>query len=159
MGNSGERCVDPIIREIQAFMQKRHPEVTAFLVTTKRDGRPFIRQVNAFVDGWTVTSLSPPEGLKISQIRRNPAAAFLWVQQFPDRLARNVWVQGDVEIVEDRAEIDAFLDRRQRVWGQRFTKPPAVETVLLRLQPTFLRSEHFRENPREFMMREFPDLS
>jgi hypothetical protein len=148
--------LEPIVAEIREFMGRRHPEVSAFLITLKKDSTPYVRQIGTFLEGWTVNTISRPNNMKMTQLRRNPSATYIWIQQFPDRLARNVWVQGDIEIIDDPAEVAAFMDRRAQALGARSDRT-AAEPVLLRLRPKFLRAEYFRENPREYIMREFPD--
>jgi general stress protein 26 len=148
--------MDPAAAEIQAFIRLRHPVISAFLITQKADGLPSIRQIGTWVEGWTIQTISRPGGVKMTHLRRNPNATYLFVQQRPNDLSRNVWVQGQVEIVEDPAAVQAFVDRRAAALGLRDPKTPP-DAVLLRMRPRFLRSEHFRENPREYVLRAFQE--
>ncbi len=149
--------MNPTEAAIHAFISQRHPEVSAFLITTKRDGLPYVRQVGTFVEGWTIQTISQPTGPKMTQLRNNPNATYMWVQPRPGALSRNVWAQGTMEIVEDPVEVQEFLERRARSLGTTSPKTPADGAVLLRMRPNYLRAEHLTEDPRNFFMREFPD--
>jgi general stress protein 26 len=134
--------------EIQAFINQRPPAVHAFMTTLKRDGSPYIRQVSTFIEGWTIYTVSRFTNLKMKHLRNNSRVTYMWVAPEAEYGAVNVWVQGDIEIVDDPAKVQEFLEHRAAATGRPI---PTVQydRLYLRLQPTFLRAEGFmgRQTP------------
>ncbi|MCS7003452.1 MAG: pyridoxamine 5'-phosphate oxidase family protein, partial [Dehalococcoidia bacterium] len=85
---------------ILAFIQRRFPEVACFMTTLRKDGRPVIRQVSAFVEAtetsWTISTVSQSTHLKNVHVRNNPIVTYLWIEPRPTeyRMFPNVWAQG-----------------------------------------------------------------
>ena len=138
--------------EIRTFISTRPPAVHAFMTTLKKDGQPYIRQVSTFVEGWTINTVSRFTNLKMTHIRNNPLVTYMWVQSPSDYGAKNVWVQGEIEIVDDPAQVQAFLEHRASTQGNPI---PAVQydRLYLKLQPKFLRAEGFLGRQTPIFMR------
>ncbi|GIW06956.1 MAG: hypothetical protein KatS3mg060_1761 [Dehalococcoidia bacterium] len=143
-----ERAVSPeearaALPEIQAFLRRRFPEVACFLTTLRKDGRPSIRQVGAFVTDWTIETATQPWHVKNQHIRRNPIVTYLWVGLTPGeyRAVPNVMLQGVCEILEDPAAVRDFDERRRQALGA--LGATETERWLLRTRPTSLRAEGF----------------
>lgn len=143
------------LEEIHGFITQRAPAVNSFLITHRADGTPFLRQVSAFVEGWTVQTISNAAYLKVKHLRTNPNVTYLWVQQRPQFGARNVWLNGRAELVDDPGQVREFLERRAAATGA--PAPVAdFERVVIRVTPTFLRAEGFSGGPRSEVFRSFP---
>lgn len=142
--------------EIQEFIGRRFPDITCYMITLKKDGTPSIRQVSTFVEGWTVGTISQSTHIKNLHIRRNPNVTYLWTElkagEF--RSAKNVWLNGTCEIVEDQAEVQAFLERRAAAYGQPLGESKYLR-YLLRTTPTYLRAEGFTGPRRPVILTEF----
>src|SRR5262249_2191367 len=108
-----------IRQEVQAFISGPANHTAKYMVTMRRDGRPHGRPVGAFVEGWTVGTISQGEHLKNTHIRRNPQVAILWTEldPAPGARTRTVWMQGTCEIVDDPAEVEDFFRRRVAAGG------------------------------------------
>lgn len=132
-----------VLPEIEAFLRRRFPEVACFLTTLRKDGRPAIRQVGAFVTGWTIETATQPWHVKNQHIRRNPLVTYLWVGLTPGafRAVPNVMLQGICEIITDRAAVRDFDERRRAALG--VTGATETERWLLRTRATSLRAEGF----------------
>src|SRR6476660_4392415 len=78
-----------------------------------------MRPVSAFVEGWTVGTISQKEHLKNIHIRNNPQVGYLWSELAPEngRWLKSVWMQGICEVIEDQDEIKDFYKRREAVTG------------------------------------------
>ncbi|MCS7003341.1 MAG: pyridoxamine 5'-phosphate oxidase family protein, partial [Dehalococcoidia bacterium] len=130
------------IAELRQFISTPAPAVNTFLTTIKSDGSPYIRQVSAFVEGWRLGTISNADNLKVTHLRRNPVATYLFVQQQPQFGAKNIWLQGRVEIVDDEAGVQEFLQRRAAATG-RPVPQAEFKRVVIYTTPTFLRAEGF----------------
>ena len=134
----------------------------AYLVTFRRDGRPVSRPVAAFVDGWTIHTITQAVHVKTSHVRHHPTAGYLFVGLEPYQTTSpaphlaNVWVEGRAELVEDRAAIDAFYERRREVTGR--GDPHAGDAgwrpLLISVAPRYLRAEGFAEGLHPVVLRE-----
>jgi hypothetical protein len=114
--------------------------------------------VSAFVEGWTVGTISQGEHLKNQHIRNNPIVAYLWVEKCPeeDRWLKSVWMQGTCEIIEDEAEVQAFFDRREAATGVGNNHPnDQWVKLLLRTTPTLVRAEGFLGPNKPVLIRDF----
>ena len=114
----------------------------AFFISLDHAGNPSIRQVSTFIEGWTVWTVSQAKSLKLKHLRRDPRGQYLWVEDQPVRRRKNVWMRGEVAIVEDPEEVAAFMERRARTLGVRAPERD-WHRVLLCFQPTYLRAEGF----------------
>jgi general stress protein 26 len=146
--------------EVKAYIQHSGEGTAKFMITLRKDGRPHCRPVSAFVEGWTVGTISQAEHLKNQHIRNNPQVGYLWVELNPDgsHWLKSVWMQGNCEIVTDPAEIQAFYDRRRAVTG--FGDAHANDNwtrLLLRTTPTLVRGEGFLGRDTPVLYRDFAD--
>ncbi|MFN8534534.1 MAG: pyridoxamine 5'-phosphate oxidase family protein [Dehalococcoidia bacterium] len=158
-----EREVSPELAEqargeIKAWIADASPHTSKFLITLRKDGRPHARPVSAFVEGWTIGTISQGEHLKNQHVRNNPVVGYLWVEKNPaaGTWSKSVWVQGVAEVVEDEAEVQAFFDRREARTGMGNNHPDENWTKLLfRVTPTILRAEGFLGPNRPVLLRDF----
>ena len=144
--------------EVQAFIQGNLGKTIITLITLRKDGRPHARPVYAFVEGWTVGTMSQGEHLKNQHIRNNPEVGYLWTELHPAEGARPkmVWLQGNCEIVSDSDEIDAFFARRKAATGMGDNHPnDDWERLLLRTTPSIVRAEGFLGQLKPALYREF----
>ena len=160
-------------REVSADEGERHREeirafisdwdrVATYLLTIRRDGRPLMRPVSAFVEGWTIQTVTQNVHLKTRQVRRNPVVAYL----FSGLEARergndpvSVYVQGLAELVEDAAEVEAFYERRSAATGRPRGHPGDTYTpYVIRTTPQYLRAEGFTGRRHPVIYRDFPDM-
>jgi hypothetical protein len=104
--------------------------------------------VSTFVEDWTVGTISQSTHIKNLHIRRNPNVTYLWTELKPGefRSAKNVWLQGRCDIVEDQEQVQRFIERRAAAYGQ-----PAGESKylrwLLQTKPAYLRRRIYRPAP------------
>ncbi|MCS7001281.1 MAG: pyridoxamine 5'-phosphate oxidase family protein [Dehalococcoidia bacterium] len=140
-----KRIMDSSVARVREFIGAEPiAGKNAFLTTFRRNGQPYLRQVSTFFNGWTVETISREPATKVDHLRANPAAVYLWVETCPEFRRRNVWMYGSVEIVEDPAVVQEFLERRQATIGTKIP-PVTYRRVLLRFTPTFLRGEGFQD--------------
>jgi hypothetical protein len=70
-------------------------------MTFHQDGRPIMRPVSAFVEGWTIGTIRQDLHVKPRHLRRSLIVGYLWVDLDPPGEAaldgRNGWVQGRAE--------------------------------------------------------------
>jgi hypothetical protein len=134
---------DEAIAAVRAFIGAEPQQGrNAFFISLDREGNPSIRQISTFIEGWTVWTVSQATSLKVSHLRRDPRGQYLWVEDQPGRRRKNVWMRGEVTIVEDQDDVAAFMERRARTLGFRVPERD-WHRVLLRFQPTYLRAEGF----------------
>jgi hypothetical protein len=145
--------MDATMQAVVDFIEGRVPGVATFLTTVNAQGDAYIRQVSSFVErderGWRLGTIGRiREGdLKMKHLTANPRATVHCVEVSgatigPRGAARNVWVQGDVELVRDPARIEAFLARRAAARGV----PPRdadYERYVIEVTPRRLRAEGF----------------
>lgn len=154
--------MDTTMQTVLDFIEGRVPGVSAFLTTVNPRGDAYIRQVSCFVErderGWRLGTIGRiREGdLKMRHLTSNPRATMHWVEVSgatigPRGAARNVWVQGDVELVRDPARIQSFLARRAAARGV----PPVdadYERYVIEITPRRLRAEGFLQLYREVLV-------
>lgn len=144
--------------EVLEFIQQSGPNILAYLITLRKDGRPHGRPVSTFVEGWTVGTISQGEHLKNQHVRNNPEVAYLWVELMPrpGERVRSVWMQGTCEVVEDEKEVSAFFARREAARGVGDRHPEEDWTrLLLRTTPTLVRAEGFLGPLKPALYRSF----
>ena len=141
---------------IHAFISQRFPAVSCFMITHRKNGLPSIRQVGVFVEGWTVNTVSQSTHLKNKHVKNNPNVTYLWVGLTPNEhfSVPNVMLQGTCEIVTDKDEIDAFLERRSKGRGEPRHGSP-YERLLLKTTPTVIRAEGFTGPRAPVFLRTF----
>lgn len=163
MSLESEATVDAAARvrdEVKAFIQGKLGKAIITMITLRKDGRPHARPVWAFVEGWTVGTMSQGEHLKNKHIRNNPEVGYLWTEVNPTDPTRpkTVWLQGTCEIVTDPDEVAAFFARRRAATGQGDAHPnDDWERLLLRTTPSLVRAEGFLEHLKPALYRTFPD--
>jgi hypothetical protein len=144
--------------EVKAFIQGPSNGTAKYLITMRKDGRPHGRPVGAFVEGWTVGTISQGEHLKNQHIRNNPQVAYLWTELHPapgGRL-RTVWMQGVCKIVDDPNEVEVFFQRRVAAGGLPDRHPDEDWIrLLLRTTPTLVRAEGFLGGNKPALYRDF----
>ena len=133
-----------------------------YLTTFRRDGRPVSRPVAAFVDGWRIHTITQAVHVKTQHVRHHPTAGYLFVGLEPYQTTspaphlKNVWVEGRAELIEDRASVDAFYERRRHVTGR--GDPHAGDAgwrpLLISVTPRYLRAEGFAEGLHPVVLRE-----
>jgi general stress protein 26 len=144
--------------EIKAWIQHMALHTAKFLITLRKDGRPHCRPVSAFVEGWTVGTISQGEHLKNQHIRNNPVVGYLWVELCPEpgRWLRSVWMQGVCQIIDDPEEVQAFFKRREAVAGVGDNHPNEDWVrLLLRTTPQLVRAEGFLGPNKPVLIRDF----
>ena len=154
--------MDATMTAVVDFIEGHVPGVATFLTTANAHGDAYIRQVGSFVErderGWRLGTIGRiREGdLKMRHLTTNPRATVHWVEVSgatigPRGAARNVWVQGDVELVRDPARIEGFLARRA---GARGVAPVDAdyERYVIEITPRRLRAEGFLELYREVLV-------
>ena len=161
-------------REVSAEEAERHREevrafisdwdrVAVYLMTLRRDGRPLMRPVSAFVEGWTIQTVTQDVHLKTKQVRRNPIVAYLFTglearERGNDPVS--VYVQGVARLVEDAAEVEAFYERRAAATGRPRGHPGDSYTPsVIRTTPQYLRAEGFSGRRHPVIYRDFPGLA
>jgi general stress protein 26 len=145
---------------VKAWIQHHSPGTAKMMITLRKDGRPSARPVSAFVEGWTVGTISQKEHLKNTHVRNNPQVGYLWTELNPsgDQWLKTVWLQGACEVVEDMDAILAFYKRREAVTGRGDTHAnDDWVRYLLRTTPTFIRAEGFLDRDTPAIFRTFDD--
>jgi general stress protein 26 len=139
----------------------------AYLMTFRRDGRPVSRPVAAFVDGWRIHTVTQAVHVKTQHVRHNPTVGYLFVGLVPYATTspaphlQNVWVEGHAELVEGRADLDAFYARREQVTGRGdpHADDEAWQPLLISVTPRYLRAEGFAEGLHPVVLRDQALLS
>jgi hypothetical protein len=147
--------VDDTTTAVQQFIANRDRSANGFLITLDNAGQPVIRQVGIFVEGWAPQTYVGASSLSARHLRRNPLGTYLWVQREPGGRAKNAWMRGQFEIVDDADEMAAFFERRAAVTGIRGAVRAAGEGVVLRMTPALVRAEGFLEGNAPFFVRQF----
>ena len=75
--------------EIRNFMADR-ATVATYLITLRKDGRPLARPVGAFLEDWTIYTVTEDIHPKTLQIRRNPVVAYIF-SGMTGRERGNIW--------------------------------------------------------------------
>jgi general stress protein 26 len=134
--------------QVMEFMTRPSSQVAKFLITLRKDGRPHSRPVAAFVEGWTIGTISQGEHLKNTHIRNNPIVGYQFVELHPEpgKPLKSVWVQGTCEVISDKATLDDFYARRTAAINMPDGHPDEDwERLLLKTTPTLVRAEGFLE--------------
>ena len=119
--------MDATMQAVVDFIEGRVPRVASFLTTVNAQGAAYIRQVSCFVErderGWRLGTIGRiREGdLKMRHLTANPRATMHWIEVSGDSIgprgaARNVWVQGNVELVRDQDRVAPCLTRCRASW-------------------------------------------
>lgn len=154
--------MDRTMEDVLDFIEGRVPGVTIFLTTSNRHGDAYIRQVGCFVErderGWRLGTIGRiREGdLKMRHLTDNPRATMHWVDVSgrtigPRGAVRNVWIQGDVELVRDQDRVEAFLARRAAARGVAPVDAD-YERYVIEITPRRLRAEGFLDLYREVLV-------
>lgn len=117
---------------------------SAWFVSNAVNGDHSVRQVNTYIEGWTVYTVSPAESLKMKHLERNNKASYIWVENQGEQRRKNVWMKGTVDVITDPAEINDLLTRRAAAFGapHRY-EARQFERQIIRFKPTYLRAESF----------------
>ncbi|MFN8534747.1 MAG: pyridoxamine 5'-phosphate oxidase family protein [Dehalococcoidia bacterium] len=147
--------------EVQKFITQWN-QVPSFMMTFRKDGRPIMRPVSTFVDGWMVGTITQHLHVKTQHIRDNPVVGYLWVGRDGrgpgmDWAPKSVWLQGRAELIEDPAEVEAFFERRKEKLGAGDAHPTDHDyrRIVVRVTPEYLRAEGFYEAARPVIIRDF----
>ena len=154
--------MDQTMQNVLDFIEGRVPGVVTFLTTANARGDAYIRQVGCFVErderGWRLGTIGRiREGdLKMRHLTHNPRATLHWVEVSgrtigPRGAARNVWIQGDVELVRDQGRVEAFLARRAAARGGAPVDAD-YERYVIEVTPRRLRAEGFLDLYREVLV-------
>jgi len=120
--------------------------VYPYLVTTTRDGAPYLRPVICVNDGFRIRMITRLGSRKVQHIRNSPLVSVFWVstESVPPR---SVMVQARVTLNADPAAIGAFADAYRRKNPARTRPLPSgdddVPRVILDAEPIFLRADGF----------------
>lgn len=161
-------------REVSTEEGERHREairafisdwdnVAVYLLTIRRDGRPLMRPVSAFVEGWTIQTVTQNVHLKTRQVRRNPIVAYLFTglearERGNDPVS--AYVQGVAQLIEDPTEVEAFFERRAAATGRpRGHLGDSYTPSVIRTTPQYLRAEGFTGRRHPVIYRDFPGLA
>ncbi len=131
---------------VHAFISDRS-QCMAYLMTRRRDGRPIMRPVGTFLEGWCVSTMTQDIQPKTEHIRRDPVVGYLWVGKegrpdWPQRWNPHVvWMQGRAELIEDQDKVAAFYERRAAAGGSPRGHPPEEELYVIRVTPEYVRAE------------------
>ncbi len=147
--------------EIQAFVQQ-YQKVPSWLMTFRKDGRPVMRPVSTFVEGWTVQTITQDIQPKTKHIRNNSTVAYLWVDNQPHHnnrlmVPKNVFLEGTAELIEDDEVVQEFFARRLRIHNHGDAHPgdPDFRRILMKVTPRYLRAEGWVEGSAPVIIRDF----
>ena len=140
-----ESIVTDAIQAIREFIGAEPPKNrAAWFVSNAVNGDHSVRQVNTYIEGWTVYTISQSKSLKLKHLASNNKASYLWVDDKDEHRRKNVWMKGTVDIVTDPDEVAAFLKRRQAAFGRPHQNESApMIRHLIRFTPDYLRAESF----------------
>jgi nitroimidazol reductase NimA-like FMN-containing flavoprotein (pyridoxamine 5'-phosphate oxidase superfamily) len=120
--------------------------VYPYLVTTTRDGAPYLRPVICVTDGFRVRMITRLASRKVQHIRSNPLVSIFWASTDGPR-QRSVMVQARVSLLTDPTAIDAFAADYRRKNPARSRPLPAGDTdvarAILLAEPTLVRADGF----------------
>lgn len=120
--------------------------VYPYLVTTTRDGAPYLRPVICVNDGFHIRMISRLTARKVQHIRQNPLVSIFWTSN-DGPPQRSVMLQARVTLVTEPAAIDEFAADYRRKNPERTRPLPAgddeLARVILSAAPTFLRADGF----------------
>ena len=131
---------------VHAFISDRSQHM-AYLMTRRRDGRPIMRPVGTFVEGWRVGTMTQDIQPKTGHVRRDPVVGYLWVGREGRSdwgfgwNPRVVWMQGRAELIEDQGEVAAFYERRAAAGGNPRGHPPEETLYVISVTPEYVRAE------------------
>lgn len=121
--------------------------VYPYLVTTTRDGAPYLRPVICVNDGFQIRMITRLASRKVQHIRNNPRVSLFWAATADGR-QRSVMLQATVAIVTDAAAIDAFAADYRRKNPARTRPLPAggdeLARAILVAEPSLVRADGFR---------------
>ena len=156
---------EKLIPEVHAFISQFN-QIPSFFMTMRKDGRPLMRPVSVFVEGWQMETITQDIHLKTKHVQRNSTVGYLWVDKVarpgaPDWIPKSVWINGTAEVIEDANEINRFFERRQNATGSHDLHPTdhGYRRILIRTTPTYLRAEGFAEAARPVVIRDFSKLA
>ncbi len=152
-------------KAIHDFISRYHQGTLSFLMTTRKHGLPMMRPVSAFVEGWTIQTISQHHHVKLTHVRTHPIVGYLFTdaegEPYNDLgYTKNVWIAGRCEIVEEPDEIQAFFQRRLAATGIGDAHPhdQSYRRVLMKTTPEYLRAEGFAEHQRPVIYNSFPPI-
>jgi hypothetical protein len=148
--------MDPKVQEIYDFINGKAGRVNSYLITVNKGGMAYPRQVSTFIEGWRIGTISAASNLKVTHARNNPKVTYMWAQQQEKFGSKNVWAQGLVEVVDDPAGVQDFLERRSKATGAPIAQTE-FQRVVLYTTPTLLRAEGLA-GERSTFLREFPAI-
>ena len=151
---------------IYEFIAQYHKGTLSYLLTTRKNGVPMMRPVSAFVEGWTIQTISQHHHVKLAHVRHNPLVGYLFTDAAGEPYnalgyTKNVWIAGRCILVEDSEAIDAFFQRRAAATGQGDAHPhdQSYRRVLMQTTPAYLRAEGFAEHQRPVIYQTFPPVA
>jgi hypothetical protein len=135
---------DPIRDEILQFMAR---PVYPYLVTTTRDGAPYLRPVICVNDGFQIRMVSRLASKKVQHIRRNPLVSIFWTGADEGR-QQSVMLQARITILTDPRAIDRFAADYRRKNPSRTRPLPSgdddLPRAILSAEPMLVRADGFR---------------
>src|SRR5262245_8529375 len=103
--------------------------VYPYLVTTTRDGAPYLRPVICVNDAFRVRMITRLSSRKVQHIRNNPLVSIFWSSD-EGAAQRSVMVQARVTLLTDPAAIDAFAAAYRRKNPARTRALPSGDDIL-----------------------------
>lgn len=120
--------------------------VYPYLVTTTRDGAPYLRPVICVNDGFHIRMITRQASRKVQHIRNSPLVSIFWASD-DGSSQRSVMVQAHVTLVADPSAIDAFAADYLRKNPARTRPLPSgrdgLPRVILIAEPTLVRADGF----------------
>lgn len=120
--------------------------VYPYLVTTTRDGAPYLRPVICVNDGFHIRMITRLASRKVQHIQQNPLVSIFWTSN-DGAPQRSVMLQARVTLLTEPAAIDAFAADYLRKNPARTRPLPAgddeLARVILSAAPMFLRADGF----------------
>ena len=148
--------------EILAFMAD-WDEVAKYLLTYRRDGRPRMRPVGAYMDGWHIQTVTQDVHLKTGHVRRDGRVAYLFSGMSGRDRGNDpvsVFVEGVAELIEDQERVRSFLLWRAERLGLDPTYPrDDFVPFLIRTKPLYLRAEGFTGRRHPVVYTSFPGIA
>jgi pyridoxamine 5'-phosphate oxidase-like protein len=121
--------------------------VYPYLVTTTRQGAPYLRPVICVNDGFEVRMITRLASRKVQHIRHNPLVSIFWPSN-EGAPPRSVMLQARLTLLTDPAAIEAFGAAYLQKNPARTRPLPAADDDLARVvllaEPLLLRADGFR---------------
>jgi hypothetical protein len=139
----------------------------AWLMTRRKDSREIMRPVGSFINqDWSVGTITQDLHLKTKHVQNDSITGYLWIEVDNPRYGRldfprNVWMQGQAEVLEDENSVNEFFSKRSMATGRGDAHPQdnTYKRMLINTRPQYLRAEgFFKDEPmRAVIIRDFTE--